>query len=80
MKDIVNNSIRYWEPRRVAYNAVLALVVAGMNNREIASKLFLSQGTVRLHVSNVLRKLEAPNRTAAAMLAVQNGLVDQPKN
>jgi hypothetical protein len=29
MKDIVNNSIRYWEPRRVAYNAVLALVVAG---------------------------------------------------
>lgn len=59
---------------------VLALVVAGMNNREIASKLFLSQGTVRLHVSNVLRKLEAPNRTAAAMLAVQNGLVDQPKN
>ena len=29
MNDIVNNSIRYWEPRRVAYNAVLALVVAG---------------------------------------------------
>ncbi len=58
---------------------VLALVVAGLNNREIASRLFLSQGTVRLHVSNVLRKLEAPNRTAAAMLAVQHGLVDQPK-
>ena len=59
---------------------VLALVVAGLNNREIASKLFLSQGTVRLHVSNVLRKLEAPNRTAAAMLAVQHGLVDKPKD
>jgi len=29
MNDIVNNSIRYWEPRRVAFNAVLALVVAG---------------------------------------------------
>ncbi len=29
MKDIVNDSLRYWEPRRVAYNAVLALVVAG---------------------------------------------------
>lgn len=57
---------------------VLALVVAGLNNREIASKLFLSQGTVRLHVSNVLRKLEAPNRTAAAMLAVKNGLVEKP--
>jgi two-component system, NarL family, response regulator LiaR len=58
---------------------VLALVVAGMNNREIASRLFLSQGTVRLHVSNVLRKLDAPNRTSAAMLAVQNGLVPKPK-
>jgi two-component system, NarL family, response regulator LiaR len=57
---------------------VLALVVAGMNNREIASKLFLSQGTVRLHVSNVLRKLDAPNRTAAAMLAVKHGLVEKP--
>ncbi len=54
---------------------VLTLVVAGLNNREIASKLFLSQGTVRLHVSNVLRKLEAPNRTSAAMLAVQHNLV-----
>jgi hypothetical protein len=29
MKDIINNSIRYWEPRRVAFNAVLALVVVG---------------------------------------------------
>lgn len=58
---------------------VLALVVAGLNNRDIASRLFLSQGTVRLHVSNVLRKLDAPNRTTAAMLAVQNGLVDSPK-
>ncbi len=58
---------------------VLALVVAGLNNKDIASKLFLSQGTVRLHVSNVLRKLEAPNRTTAAMLAVQNDLVEKPK-
>jgi two-component system, NarL family, response regulator LiaR len=58
---------------------VLALVVAGLGNREIAGKLYLSQGTVRLHVSNILRKLEAPNRTTAAMLAVQNGLVEKPK-
>ena len=58
---------------------VLALVVAGLSNRDIAGRLFLSQGTVRLHVSNILRKLEAPNRTAAAMMAVQNGLVAKPK-
>ena len=58
---------------------VLALVVGGLNNRDIAGKLFLSQGTVRLHVSNILRKLDAPNRTTAAMLAVQHGLVEKPK-
>jgi two-component system, NarL family, response regulator LiaR len=58
---------------------VLALVVAGLSNREIAGKLYLSQGTVRLHVSNILRKLGAPNRTTAAMLAVENGLVGRPK-
>jgi two-component system, NarL family, response regulator LiaR len=58
---------------------VLALVVAGLNNRGIAGKLFLSQGTVRLHVSNILRKLDAPNRTSAAMLAVRHGLVEKPK-
>ena len=57
---------------------VLALVVAGLSNREIAGRLFLSQGTVRLHVSNVLRKLEVPNRTAAAMQAVQSGLTAAP--
>ena len=29
MKDIINDSLRYWEPRRIAYNAILALVLAG---------------------------------------------------
>jgi NarL family two-component system response regulator LiaR len=57
---------------------VLGLLAAGLSNREIGARLFLSAGTVRLHVSNILRKMEAPNRTAAAMLAVQYGLVDPP--
>ena len=57
---------------------VLALLANGLSNREIAARLFLSAGTVRLHVSNILRKMEAPNRTAAAMLAVQYGLVEPP--
>jgi len=42
MKDIVNNSIRYWEPRRVAFNAVLALVVAGSFFHHQASLAALS--------------------------------------
>ncbi len=57
---------------------VLALLAGGLSNREIGARLFLSVGTVRLHVSNILRKMEVPNRTAAAMLAVQYGLVERP--
>jgi NarL family two-component system response regulator LiaR len=53
---------------------VLVLLAAGMSNKEIAEQLTLSVGTVRLHVSNILTKLEAPNRTSAAILAVKHGL------
>jgi RNA polymerase sigma factor (sigma-70 family) len=53
---------------------VLALLAAGMSNKEIAEKLTLSVGTVRLHVSNVLAKLGAPNRTTAAAIAMKHGL------
>jgi len=48
---------------------------AGLSNNEIAGKLMLSGGTVRLHVSNILAKLGAPNRTTAVVLAMKNGLV-----
>ena len=53
---------------------VLALIAAGMSNNEIAEKLTLAVGTVRLHVSNILTKLDAPNRTSAAIIAVKHGL------
>jgi len=53
---------------------VLALIAAGMSNSEIAEKLTLAVGTVRLHVSNILAKLGAPNRTTAAIIAVKHGL------
>ncbi len=53
---------------------VLALIAAGMSNQEIAEGLVLSVGTVRLHVSNILSKLDAPNRTSAAIIAVKHGL------
>jgi NarL family two-component system response regulator LiaR len=54
---------------------VLALLVEGKTNREIADELTLSQGTVRFHVSNILSKLEVTNRTEAVSLALQQGLV-----
>lgn len=55
---------------------VLALVVRGMNNREIGEQLYLATGTVRNHVSEIMGKLGVSDRTQAAVLAVQMGLVD----
>ena len=53
---------------------MLALLAAGLSNSDIAERLTLSVGTVRLHVSNVLTKLGAPNRTSAAVIAMKHGL------
>ena len=53
---------------------ILGLVAKGLTNEEIAERLFLSLSTVRLHVSNILLKLDAPNRTSAAVMAVERRL------
>ncbi|MET9416896.1 response regulator transcription factor [Streptomyces klenkii] len=53
---------------------VLALLGAGLSNREIASELYLSPGTVKEHVSTVLAKLGTDNRVRAAVIAWQSGL------
>ncbi|MFO7681035.1 MAG: response regulator transcription factor [Chloroflexota bacterium] len=55
---------------------VLALMVAGLNNSEIAEKLFVSPSTIKSHVSNVLTKLGVTSRTEAAAMAVRYGLVE----
>jgi NarL family two-component system response regulator LiaR len=54
---------------------VLALLVDGKTNKEIADELTLSTATVRGYVSNILSKLEASNRTEAASLALQHKLI-----
>ena len=55
---------------------VLALIVEGKTNREIAAALYLSEGTVRNYVSSVLSKLGVSNRAEAAAFAVQHHLRD----
>ena len=55
---------------------VLRLLARGLSNAEIASRLYLSQGTVRNYVSSVLSKLQVADRTQAAVLALRYGLVD----
>jgi len=54
---------------------VLALIIHGLNNVEIADRLVVSRSTVRFHVSNILSKLGAANRAEAVGLAVQHKLV-----
>ncbi|MFC7386232.1 helix-turn-helix transcriptional regulator [Sphaerisporangium rhizosphaerae] len=54
---------------------VLALVAAGLSNREIAERLFITHKTVSVHVSNILAKLGVSSRTQAAAYAHQHGLL-----
>jgi NarL family two-component system response regulator LiaR len=53
---------------------VLRLVARGLSNADIADQLFLSDGTVRNHVSAILAKLSVSDRTQAAVIAIQHGL------
>ncbi len=54
---------------------VLALMVKGLNNVEIADRLVVSRSTVKVHVSNILSKLGVSSRTEAVALAVEHKLV-----
>lgn len=69
-------------PRAVGHDltkrekAVLALLVEGLNNTQIAGQLFISPSTVKSHVSNILSKMGAASRTEAAALALRHGLID----
>jgi NarL family two-component system response regulator LiaR len=55
---------------------VLQLLAQGKPNKEIAEELVISERTVKFHVSSILNKLEASNRTEAVTIAAQLGLVD----
>ncbi|MCR3750547.1 response regulator [Lentzea californiensis] len=56
---------------------VLALVGAGLPNAEIGRRLHVVEGTVKVFVSSILRRLKVPNRVRAAIIAFEAGLVDQ---
>ncbi|MEH7252003.1 response regulator transcription factor [Neobacillus niacini] len=55
---------------------VLKEIAKGKSNKEIASALFITEKTVKTHVSNLLSKLELADRTQAALYAVKNQLVE----
>jgi len=53
---------------------VLCLIADGNNNKEIADKLFISEKTVKNHVSNIFKKIHVNDRTQAAIYAIKNNL------
>lgn len=61
-------------PREVE---VLEEVVTGATNKEIAERLHITENTVKIHLRNILEKLQVQNRIQAAVQAVRDGLVDE---
>ncbi len=56
--------------------AILKLVAEGLSNLDIASQLFVTEQTVKFHLSNIYRKLGVGNRTEATRYAYKNGMLD----
>jgi DNA-binding NarL/FixJ family response regulator len=57
---------------------VLGLISQGLQNSEIAAQLFVTERTVKFHVSSILAKLGADNRTEAVAIAARRGLIRMP--
>jgi DNA-binding NarL/FixJ family response regulator len=55
---------------------VLQLLAEGLSNKDIAARLYLTEGTVKNHISNILGKLQANDRTHAVIRALRHGLVE----
>ena len=55
---------------------MLRLIARGMPNKLIARELFVSEKTVKTHVSNILAKLHLADRTQAALYAVREGIAE----
>lgn len=74
----LNNTIKVFEDEVESLSKaewkIIQQVGFGLSNREIAQKLFLSEGTVRNYLSNVLAKLQLRDRTQLAIWSVQTGV------
>ncbi len=57
---------------------ILGMVAQGRTNQQIADELFLSERTVRTHITNILAKLHLENRTQAALYALRSGIAHLP--
>nr|WP_281383533.1 LuxR C-terminal-related transcriptional regulator [Granulicella aggregans] len=55
---------------------VLTLISRGKSNKEAAQLLFITEDTVKMHVKNILQKLQASDRTQAVVIALQRGFLN----
>jgi DNA-binding NarL/FixJ family response regulator len=58
---------------------IFQLIVENLSNQEIAERLYISEATVKTHVSSILRKTGQPNRSQAVLFALKKGLVKVPR-
>jgi DNA-binding NarL/FixJ family response regulator len=58
--------------------AILKALARGLSNQAIGRELFVAEQTVKFHLTNIYRKLDAANRTEAVRIAYQHGLIDNP--
>lgn len=74
LRELMRPKVAPLEPLSDREREVLILIAQGLSNRDIAEKLVLSEGTIKNHVSNILNKLQAENRTHAVDIARRYGL------
>lgn len=75
--DVQDMQTMYWRSSLTnREEEVLKLMARGCNNRVIGEKLFISEKTVKNHVSSILQKMEVQDRTQAVITAIKNGWVD----
>ncbi len=68
-------SSRLLSPLSTRESEVLQLVAKGMSNKEIGAELHVVEGTVKIHVTNILAKLGVSDRTQAIVVAVKRGII-----
>jgi len=75
LSELSDGSASTEEPLTERETDVLKLLAHGLSNNQISQRLGIGEGTVRVHVVNILSKLKVANRTQAALYALRQGLV-----